>query len=141
MKGREVDITKPAIFDINNDYDFIYPEYEKCYGNCFWEDYETLDFYSFQLKMVALENNFKELCKARTILIENPKGIDKETKKWAKNYMTPEIKEYIQRRDHKNNLENLDSKFKYENVAVQQMVMNRLRERKGANVNNTNSND
>lgn len=45
------------------------------------------------------------------------------------------------RRDHKNNLETLDSKFKYENVAVQQMVMNRLRERKGANVNNTNGND
>lgn len=92
--------------------------------------------------MVALENNFKELCKARTILIENPKGVDKETKKWAKNYMTPEIKDYITRRDHKNNLENLDSKFKYENVAVQQMVMNRLRERKGANnANNTNGND
>ena len=56
--------------------------------------------------------------------------------------MTPEIQEYRARLDHKNNLENIDNKFKYENVAVQQMVMNRLRERKGANnVNNTNGND
>ena len=56
--------------------------------------------------------------------------------------MTPEIKEYRERRDAKNNLENIDNKFKYENVAVQQMVMNRLRERKGANnANNTNSNN
>lgn len=55
--------------------------------------------------------------------------------------MTPEIQEYITRRDHKKNIENIDSKFKFENVAVQQMVMNRLRERKGANANTTNGND
>ena len=134
-------MAKPPIFDLNEDYDFIFPEYEKCYGNCFWKDYNTLDFYSFQLKLVALENNFKELCKARTILIENPKGIDKETKKWAKQFMTPEIQEYRTRLDQKNNLENIDNKFRYENVAVQQMVMNRLRERKEANVNNSNGNN
>nr|DAG60417.1 MAG TPA: hypothetical protein [Caudoviricetes sp.] len=94
------------------------------------------------MKLIALENNFKELCKARTILIENPPNIDKETKKWAKQFMTPEIQEYRTRLDHKNNLENIDNKFKYENVAVQQMVMNRLRERKGENnANNTNGND
>ena len=93
------------------------------------------------MKLIALENNFKELCKARTILIDNPPNIDKETKKWAKQFLTPEIHEYRMRKDHENNLNNLDNKFKYENVAVQQMVMNRLRERKGANANNTNGND
>ena len=93
------------------------------------------------MKLIALENNFKELCKARTILIDNPPNINKETKKWAKQFMTPEIQEYRKRKFNENNLNNLDNKFKYENVAVQQMVMNRLRERKGANANNTNSND
>ena len=55
--------------------------------------------------------------------------------------MTPEIQDYRKRLDQKNNLENIDNKFRYENVAVQQMVANRLRVRKEANVNNSNSNN
>lgn len=90
---------------------YIFPEYEKNYNNCFWYDYENIDYYSFQVKISALENNFKKLCEARDILI-NQRKVDKETKKWAKQFMTPEIKEYLA----KANIE------KQKNMAISTMI-------------------
>lgn len=52
-----------------------------------------MDVLLFNYKLMALENNFKELIRARDILINDTK-CDKETKKWAKQFMTEDIKNY-----------------------------------------------
>lgn len=74
--------------------------------------------------MGALENNFQNLVKARDILINNRK-VDNETKKWAYNFMTDEIREYRERKVKEteqnmaiNNIINIDN-------ALQNIILKR----------------
>lgn len=71
-----------------------------------------------------MENNFQSLVQARDILINNRK-VDNETKKWAQQFMTDEIREYRERKVKEteqnmaiNNIMNIDN-------ALQNIILKR----------------
>lgn len=95
-------MSKPPLYDLVNDFEIIYPEYEKNFDNNFWNDYSNLDINLFNLKISSLENNFSHLVKARDILINNRK-VDKQERKWAEQFMTPQIMEWRKDKQDKAN--------------------------------------
>ncbi len=80
---------KPSIIDMESDFHLI----QGHYSGDFWGDYHNLHFIHFRNKIFSIKE-YKEVLRARKILIGDINEKDKEVRKWARQFMTTEIEEY-----------------------------------------------
>lgn len=80
------------------------------------------------MKVSSLENNFANLCRARDILI-NKRKVDNDTKKWAMQFMTPQIEEYLKISNEKALINLAENSVKAYDIALQNMVLQSKRNR------------
>lgn len=90
---------KPATINIQKDFHLIHCQYDKEYGDFFY-DYECLAHERFYTRLHLLGGSIGEIMSLRSALI-NGVDLDKDKRKAAMTVATPEILEYLkEKRDN-----------------------------------------